>query len=186
MGNPGTQYDNTLHNVGRACVEAAASSQGAAFRRDKSGLMVADAFVGSVPDLQRAYLAYSTTYMNVTGPAVAAFTRRFRVAASNTLVVHDDLDLPAHVLRLKSGGGEGGHNGLRSISAALGTRDFLRLRVGIGRPPGRMDAATFVLAKIPKGNREEWAVTEQQAGQVIEDVIARGFTQTQQILHTGN
>lgn len=186
LGNPGTQYESTLHNLGRATVTALASSLGVGFRRDKGGLMVADAFIGSPPDLQRAYLAFATTFMNVTGPQVAAFARRFSIDADHLLVVHDDLDLPAHELRLKRGGGEGGHNGLRSITAALGTRDYERLRIGIGRPPGRMDAASYVLAKIPRGDQEEWGVTEQRAADVACDVIATGFTATQQILHSGS
>lgn len=185
LGNPGAQYDPTLHNVGRACVAALAASLGIGFKRDKTGLMVADAFVGS-PEPRRAYLGFATTYMNVTGPQVAAFARRFSIEDDHLLVVHDDLDLPRHALRLKHGGGEGGHNGLRSITDALGTRDYRRLRVGIGRPPGRMDAAAYVLAKIPSAQLDQWHVTEEEAAEVARDVVSLGFTATQQVLHSGS
>jgi PTH1 family peptidyl-tRNA hydrolase len=106
------------------------------------------------------------------------------VGADHLLVVHDDLDLPAHDLRLKRGGGEGGHRGLLSISQALGTRDYHRLRVGIGRPPGRQDPADFVLAPLAQRDRPDWEVTVEQAADAVEDVVAHGFTQAQQTLHS--
>ncbi len=185
LGNPGLQYRNTRHNVGRAVVEAMAASGGEKFRRDSSGLMVADLF-GSSPPRRLGYLAYATTFMNITGPQVAGFMRKMKIAPASLLVIHDDLDLSAHLLRLKMGGGEGGHNGLRSITAALGSKHYGRLRIGIGRPPGRMDAATYVLKPIPKAERGEWAATEAKAGDVALDVVVRGFTQAQQDLHSQN
>ncbi len=186
LGNPGSTYDQTLHNIGQASIVHLAAEVHSDFRRNRSGLMVADAFLRSPAGQERAYLTYSTTYMNLTGPPVAKFAKKFSIPVNQILVVHDDLDLAAHTLRLKQGGGEGGHNGLRSISAALGSRDYLRLRVGIGRPPGRMDAAAYVLAKIPKANRAEWQTTEAKAAQIVEDVITSGFTSTQQKLHSGS
>lgn len=184
LGNPGPRYQGTRHNVGRETVERLASALAQNFRKDKSGLMVADAFLGPGAGQGRVYLAYSTTYMNVTGPPVALFAKKLNIKPARILVVHDDLDLAPHTLRLKVGSGEGGHNGLRSISASLGTRDYARLRIGVGRPIGRMDAADFVLAKIPKADREEWAVTEAKAGDVVESVVTEGFTVAQQDLHS--
>ena len=184
LGNPGSTYQFTRHNVGRDAVTILAAREASSFSRDRSGLRVADAFLGPGPGNGRTYLAYSTTYMNVTGPPVAAFARRFSIPIEQILVIHDDLDLEPHTLRLKRDGGEGGHNGLRSISAALGTKDYLRLRIGIGRPQGRQDAAGFVLAPIPKAERTEWTVTEEMAADVACDVVTRGFIPTQQLLHS--
>ncbi len=184
LGNPGSRYQGTRHNVGRETVENLAAALAQKFRKDRSGLMVADAFLGPGAGQGRIYLAYSTTYMNVSGPPVAMFAKKLSIKPARILVVHDDLDLAPHALRLKIGRGEGGHNGLRSISSSLGTRDYARLRIGVGRPVGRMDAADFVLAKIPKADRLEWEVTEAKAGDVIESVVKDGFTATQQELHS--
>lgn len=184
LGNPGTQYQATRHNVGRQTVERLAADTQQNFRRDRSGLMVADAFLGPGPGQGRVYVSYPTTYMNISGPPVATFARKLGIAPAQIIVVHDDLDLAPHLLRLKIGGGEGGHNGLRSISSALGTRDYARLRIGVGRPIGRMDAASFVLAKIPKADLEEWAVTEAQAADVLNDLVRDGFVAAQQDLHS--
>lgn len=184
LGNPGTQYQGTRHNVGRQAVERLATDVQENFRRDRSGLMVADAFLGPGNGLGRAYLTYPTTYMNVSGPPVAMFARKLGIEPRRILVAHDDLDLTPHLLRLKVSGGEGGHNGLRSISSSLGTRDYARLRIGVGRPVGRMDAAAFVLAKIAKADLGEWAVTEAQAAEVLSEVVRDGFTPTQQALHS--
>lgn len=184
LGNPGTQYQGTRHNVGRQAVERLAANVGQNFRRDRSGLMVADAFLGPGHGEGRAYVTCPTTYMNVSGPPVAMFARKLGVEPRQILVVHDDLDLSPHLLRLKTGGGEGGHNGLRSISSSLGTRDYARLRIGVGRPVGRMDAAAFVLAKIGKADLGEWAVTEEEAAEVLSEVVRNGFTPTQQDLHS--
>ncbi|WP_099331698.1 aminoacyl-tRNA hydrolase [Actinomyces minihominis] len=186
LGNPGATYQFTRHNVGKDAVVTLAQEHQSNFRRDRSGLMVADAFLGDRPGEGRAYLAYSTTFMNITGPPVAAFAKKFGIPVEQIIVAHDDLDLDPHRLRLKQGGGEGGHNGLRSISQATGSKNYLRLRMGIGRPPGRQDAADYVLAQMPKAAREEWSVTERLAAGVAADIIRDGFIPTQMALHSAN
>jgi len=149
---------------------------------------VAEARLGVLPGGApgpRVILAEPAALMNVSGGPVKALARFYDVApATRLLVIHDELDLPAHELRLKRGGGEGGHNGLRSISRALGARDYARLRVGIGRPPGRQDPADFVLSDVPARERDALAVTLERAADVVEDVVAHGFAEAQQRLHS--
>jgi PTH1 family peptidyl-tRNA hydrolase len=121
--------------------------------------------------------------MNVSGPAVAATARYFKIPPTDVIVVHDDLDLDFGVLRLKRGGGEGGHNGLRSISACLGTRDYLRVRFGIGRPPGRMDPADYVLRDFSASQREELGLLVDRCADVVEQLLTQGLAATQNQVH---
>ena len=119
--------------------------------------------------------------MNLSGGPTAALAKFYGIdPATNLLVIHDELDLPAHTLRLKRGGGEGGHNGLRSISQAVGSRNYARLRVGIGRPPGRQDPADFVLSDFPARERAELDVTLELAADAVEAVVSAGFEAAQQ------
>lgn len=184
LGNPGSRYQDTRHNVGRATVELLAREGGSKFKMDRSQTMVARIKVGPPGSQVPLTLAYARSFMNVCGPAVAGLAAREKVAASNLLIVHDDLDLPAHALRLKLGGGSGGHNGLKSVSSALKSQDYARLRIGVGRPPGSMDPAAFVLAPIRGKQLEEWQVTYQQAADVIVSVVLQGFTKAQMELHS--
>jgi PTH1 family peptidyl-tRNA hydrolase len=121
--------------------------------------------------------------MNVSGPAVAATARFFKVPPTDVVIIHDDLDLDHGVLKLKRGGGEGGHNGLRSISASLGSRDYLRVRFGIGRPPGRMDPAEFVLHDFSVEQRRELDVLVDRCADAVEQLLAQGLAATQNQLH---
>ncbi len=184
LGNPGSEYQNTRHNVGRATVELMASRVGAKFSAHRSQTMFARANLappgGRVPVL----LAYSRTYMNTSGPPVIGLAKAEGIPMERILVIHDDLDLEAHTLRLKLGGGSGGHNGLKSISSASKDQDYARLRIGIGRPPGSMDPAKYVLAQIPKAQAEEWDVTYALAADTVTDVVLRGFTKAQMDLHS--
>lgn len=180
LGNPGAQYADTRHNAGRATVTLMAERADASFYSHRAQVMVAKARLGG----DRVLLAYSRTYMNVTGPAVAGLAHYEGIAPDRVLVIHDDLDLAAHDLRLKMGGGAGGHNGLRSISAALKTQDYARLRIGVGRPPGQMDAARYVLAPIPRAQQAEWGVTYELAADAATDVVVQGFTKAQMELHS--
>ncbi len=185
FGNPGSKYNNTLHNVGRETVELLAARTHSNLRRHRTGTLVATTHFGAgTADAAPVMLAVARNYMNVSGPPYANLARAFKVPPEQILAIHDDLDLPAHTLRLKMGGGEGGHNGLRSLSAALKTKDYARLRIGIGRPPGSQDAARYVLAPIPKAQREDWQVTLEQAADVAQDVVLEGFTKTQMDLHS--
>jgi PTH1 family peptidyl-tRNA hydrolase len=132
----------------------------------------------------RVILAKPAGFMNVSGGPVGALCAFYGITAERLLVVHDELDLPVETLRLKRDGGEGGHNGLRSVSAALGTRDYVRLRVGIGRPPGRMDPADFVLRDFAPVERAGIAVTLEEAADAVEDVVLLGLDKAQMRLHT--
>lgn len=189
LGNPGTQYQNNRHNVGHLVIDYLLGETGQKLRSHRSGAAVASArlgvLAGGVPGPQ-VHLAKLGCFMNISGVPTRALADFFGVAPTQILVVHDELDLPPHQLRLKLGGGEGGHNGLRSISQHLGTRDYARLRCGVGRPPGRMDPARYVLADFPSKERQEWQVTVAQAGQVVTDVVTRGFGVTQMELHTNS
>ena len=188
LGNPGTRYARNRHNVGRTVIDVLAGRTGSRLSGHRARAQAAEARLGVLPGGApgpRVILAEPACYMNLSGGPVKALARFYGIdPTARLLVIHDELDLPAHQLRLKRGGGEGGHNGLRSISQALGTRDYARLRVGIGRPPGRQDAADFVLSDFPARERDALAVTLEQAADVVEDVVARGFEDAQRRLHS--
>lgn len=187
LGNPGVKYENNRHNVGRMVVSALAHETGATFSNHRSGAYVAQARIGMGEGGRPgpvATVAYLTSYMNVSGQPTRALMSFYKIAPQRLIVVHDDLDLAEHTLRLKIGGGEGGHNGLKSISQALGTRDYVRLRVGIGRPPGRQDPAAFVLSDFPRPTRPDWDVTIGQAVDALVEVVTTSFTHAQQRLHS--
>ena len=188
LGNPGTRYARNRHNVGRMVIDVLAGRTGSRLSGHRARAQAAEARLGVLPGGApgpRVILAEPACYMNVSGGPVKALARFYGIdPTARLLVIHDELDLPAHQLRLKRGGGEGGHNGLRSISQALGTRDYARLRVGVGRPPGRQDAADFVLSDFPARERDALAVTLEQAADVVEDVVARGFEGAQRRLHS--
>ena len=138
LGNPGPDYEGTRHNVGFVVADVLAGRLGARFSAHKrSGADVAEGRLAG----RRLVLAKPRGYMNLSGGPVAGAARFFSVAPTDVVVIHDDLDLEFGVVRLKRGGGEGGHNGLRSITRSTGSKEYLRVRVGIGRPPGRQDAA---------------------------------------------
>lgn len=187
LGNPGDRYHNTRHNVGHAVVDLLATRGGESWKRHQSGTLTAKirlgVAAGGAPG-PAVILAKSLEYMNVSGLSLANLAKYAKIDPAHILVVHDELDLPEHALRLKRGGGEGGHNGLKSLSVALNTRDYARLRMGIGRPPGRMDPAAFVLAKIGAKIAADWEVTYQLAADAVEAVVTRGFTAAQQDLHS--
>lgn len=187
LGNPGAEYAHTRHNVGHMTIAALAGRAGTALTSHRTRTRLADIRVGTLPGGApgpRVVLATCESYMNTSGGPVSALVRFLDLPPDRLLVIHDDLDLQAHELRLKRGGGEGGHNGLKSISQALGTRDYHRLRIGIGRPPGRQDPADYVLAPIPTKDRPAWEVTIEQAADAVEDVVLRGFSEAQMTLHT--
>jgi PTH1 family peptidyl-tRNA hydrolase len=131
-----------------------------------------------------AVVAVPSSYMNESGGPVKALMKFFSVEVDRLLVIHDELDIPAGDVRLKKGGGEGGHNGLRSISSALGTKDYLRVRVGIGRPPGRMDAADFVLRDFGTTERKELPFLVGDAADAAEMVVTEGLVAAQQRFHS--
>ncbi|HHT40841.1 MAG TPA: aminoacyl-tRNA hydrolase [Actinomyces sp.] len=187
LGNPGAKYANNRHNIGHIVISAIAQENNVSFSRHRAGAQVANVRIGMLPGGRpgpAATIAYLDSYMNVSGGPVSKLMKFYNVDPDHLLVVHDELDLAEHDLRLKRGGGEGGHNGLKSISQMIGTRDYNRLRVGVGRPPGRMDPAAFVLADFPKKDLDEWAVTVREAVEAVEDVVTLGFAEAQKKLHT--
>lgn len=153
LRNPGPEYTLTRHNVGFEVIGEVADSRGERFRRGPSRTRCETADV--TIEGHRLVLAAPLSYMNESGGAVRALLDYFAVGPDDFLVVHDDIDLPFGRLRVQVGGGTGGHNGLRSIEGALGHRDFARLKVGVGRPPGRMDPAQFVLRRFTRSERFE-------------------------------
>lgn len=188
LGNPGTRYARNRHNVGHMVIDVLAGRTGSRLSKHKARAQAAETRIGLLPGGApgpRAVLAEPSSYMNESGGPVKALVQFYGIdPTQRLLVVHDELDLPAHELRLKRGGGEGGHNGLRSISQALGTKDYVRLRVGIGRPPGRQDPADYVLSDFPGHERAELGVTLEEAADAVEQVVTLGLTDAQQRLHT--
>lgn len=180
LGNPGPEYERTRHNVGFLVADVLAGRVGGRFTvHKKSGADLLEARL----DGRKVLLAKPRTYMNVAGRPVAALARFFSVPADDVIVVHDELDLPFGAIRLKRGGGEGGHNGLRSVSSALTTKDYLRVRFGIGRPPGRQDPADFVLKPFSSVERKEVPVLVEQAADAVELLLRVGLEPAQNQLH---
>ncbi|MDO8106795.1 aminoacyl-tRNA hydrolase [Isoptericola sp. b441] len=187
LGNPGPGYAGNRHNVGQMVTAELAARSGTAFGSDRSRAKVADVRLGTLPGGlpgPRVLLAQPTTYMNVSGGPVAALLRYHRLSPERLVVVHDELDVPFGDVRLKAGGGEGGHNGLRSISQAIGTREYLRVRVGIGRPPGRTDPADFVLSDFSTVERKELAWLVDAAADAVEMLVTQGLAAAQQRFHS--
>jgi PTH1 family peptidyl-tRNA hydrolase len=186
LGNPGPAYAGHRHNVGAMVVEELAGRTGSTLRTHKARAHAAQVRLGTGPGGvpgPAAVIAVPSTYMNESGGPVSALLRFFSVPAERLVVVHDELDLEAGTVRLKRGGGEGGHNGLRSISSSLGTRDYHRVRVGIGRPPGRMDAADFVLRDFSPSERKELPFVLDDAADAVEQLVTVGLLDAQQRVH---
>ena len=175
LGNPGPSYAATRHNIGFGVVELLAIRNKARFKSHKSRCEIVEARIGVVP----VVLAKPLSYMNESGGPVNAAARFFKVPVERIVVVHDDLDLPFGALRLKRGGGEGGHNGLRSMTSALGSREYVRVRFGIGRPPGRQDPADFVLREFAAAERKELAFLIDRAADATELVVTDGLEPAQ-------
>jgi peptidyl-tRNA hydrolase, PTH1 family len=180
LGNPGPEYAPTRHNIGFRVVELlAARAGGGKFAKHRSN---ADVLEGRLAG-RRVVLAKPRTYMNVSGGPVAGLVRYFSVDPADLVVVHDELDLGFGVVRLKRGGGEGGHNGLRSISQSLGTKDYLRVRFGIGRPPGRQDPADFVLKRFSAAEAKELDLAVDLAADAAEALLSDGLEPAQNRFH---
>ncbi|HEU0086492.1 MAG TPA: aminoacyl-tRNA hydrolase [Pseudonocardiaceae bacterium] len=179
LGNPGPGYAGNRHNVGFMVVDELARRAGGRLKAHKTGADLLETRLAG----RRTTLAQPRSFMNVSGGAVSAMARFFKIPVTDVVVVHDDLDLDYGVLRLKRGGGEGGHNGLRSISASLGSRDYLRVRFGIGRPPGRMDPADFVLRDFSPEQRRELDLLVDRCADAVEQLLAQGLSATQNQFH---
>jgi PTH1 family peptidyl-tRNA hydrolase len=180
LGNPGPTYARTRHNVGFMVVDLLAQRIGSAFKlHKKSG---ADVATGRLSG-RSVVLARPRCYMNESGRQVGPLAKFYSVPPAGLVVIHDDLDLDFGRIRLKQGGGEGGHNGLRSIATVLGSKDFQRVRWGIGRPPGRQDPAAFVLQAFGSREREEVPTICEQAADATELLIQLGLEPAQNVVH---
>ncbi|MBB1494058.1 aminoacyl-tRNA hydrolase [Propioniciclava sp. MC1595] len=186
LGNPGPTYASTRHNVGFMVADELAARARTPFtaprgmRGDVCETRVAASGFGGVgADAQRVVLLKPRTFMNESGAAVAKACAFFKIDPDHVVAVHDELDLDFGQLRLKFGGGDNGHNGLRSMRSHLGTGDFFRARFGIGRPPGRQDAADFVLRPIPASLREDYAVEISRVADAVEALLVEGLTSAQ-------
>ncbi|MGO8883366.1 MAG: aminoacyl-tRNA hydrolase [Streptosporangiaceae bacterium] len=179
LGNPGTQYAGNRHNVGFMAADELARRMGASLKRDRSRARVATGRLAGVP----VVLAEPMTYMNLSGRPVAALRTFYKIPADRIVVLHDELDVPFGTIRLKLGGGDNGHNGLRAITQALGTRDYYRVRLGIGRPPGRMDPADFVLQNFSVAEREHLPGLLATCADAVETLLRQGLAAAQNQFH---
>ena len=172
LGNPGAEYARTRHNVGAEVVELLATRHGARLRRGKERSLADEVTIDGV----RIALAVPLTYMNDSGDAVRLLAHRYGVEPTQIVIVHDELDLPVAALKLKAGGGLAGHNGLRSIKAHLHSDEFLRVRVGVGKPVSKEHGVDHVLNKFAKAERVEIDVSIQQAADAVEAIARDGIT----------
>ncbi|WP_426594473.1 aminoacyl-tRNA hydrolase [Cellulomonas sp. McL0617] len=193
LGNPGAKYAGNRHNVGQMVLDELARRHGATFGSGGGRLLsrpqavVAEARLGVLPGGvpgPRVILAKPTTYMNTSGGPTSALAKYYDVPLERTVLVHDELDIPFADVRLKRGGGEGGHNGLRDTTRALGSKDYVRVRVGVGRPPGRMDAADFVLRDFAKVELKDVPWLVDSAADAVETLVTQGLEQAQLRFHT--
>jgi peptidyl-tRNA hydrolase, PTH1 family len=181
LGNPGPGYAGNRHNVGNMVVGELASRMSATFKSSRSNALVAE---GRLADT-RFVLARPLSFMNLSGGPTSSLLKYYKLDVSRLIVVHDELDIPFDTLRLKLGGGNGGHNGIRDIAASLGP-DFVRVRVGIGRPPGRMDAAAYVLQNFSGAEREVLPNLISDAADAVELIATAGLTAAQLKYHTSS
>ncbi len=179
LGNPGPGYAGNRHNAGYMVADELAARIGGRFRAGRSRSAVAEGRLEGTP----VTLAKPLTYMNESGAPVAGLRGYYHVDPDHIVVVHDELDLPFGTIRLKLGGGDNGHNGLRSVSTSLGTRDYHRVRVGIGRPPGRMDPAAFVLRDFSATERKELPFLVDRAADATAALLSAGLAAAQNEFH---
>ena len=179
LGNPGPTYAGNRHNAGFLVLDELAARVGGRFKAHKGR---ADLIEGRLAG-QRTLLAKPKSYMNVSGGPVASLRDFYKVPTEQILVVHDELDIPFGAVRLKRGGGDNGHNGLRSISSAVGSPDYLRVRVGIGRPPGRQDPADFVLKDFAGAERKELAFLLDRGADAVEALLTGPLEAAQNTFH---
>ena len=180
LGNPGDKYARTRHNVGVMVIEKLLERSSASFKSHKSGCLIAETQVAG----ERVVLARPTTYMNDSGRPVRELTRWYKTPSEHLIVVHDELDLPFSEVRVKSDGGTAGHNGLGSIVSHLGTKGFTRVRVGIGRPPGRKEAVGHVLNEFSSSERKELPEILERAADVVEEVLSAGVERAMNVYNT--
>lgn len=185
LGNPGPKYAATRHNIGQMVLDHIAGAVGARFAAARRAqAVVVEGRLGLPGSGERVILAKTTSFMNVSGGPVAALASYYDIPPERIVVVHDEVDIPFDTIRMKSGGGEGGHNGLRDITKALGTKDYLRIRVGVGRPVGGRDTADHVLAPFSATERKTLELLITDAADAVESVVLDGLTASQQRFHS--
>jgi PTH1 family peptidyl-tRNA hydrolase len=182
LGNPGPSYAGNRHNVGAMVLDELAARAGVKLSPGKGKRARTLIGEGRLAG-RRVVLARPTSYMNESGGPVRGLLDYHSIPATDLVVLHDELDLPFASVRLKRGGGEGGHNGLRSITRSTGTKDYLRVRVGIGRPPGRQDPADFVLKDFSATERKELDLLVAEAADAAEELLAQGLEAAQNVVH---
>lgn len=180
LGNPGPEYAGNRHNIGFMVADLLAERIGGRFKRaQKAQAQVVEGRIGAPgPANQRVVLAKPQSYMNLSGGPVTALRDFYKVPTARIIAVHDELDIDYATLRLKLGGGDNGHNGLKSITKSLGP-DYVRVRAGIGRPPGRMDVAAFVLKDFSSGERKELDWFVDRAADAVEALVTEGLERAQ-------
>ncbi|WP_106814398.1 aminoacyl-tRNA hydrolase [Microbacterium timonense] len=181
LGNPGPRYELTRHNVGQLVVDELAARRGETFKAHKAGARVAETWLR--PGGPKLVLAKPNSFMNVSGGPVAGLAKFYGIEPGRIVVVHDELDIPFDSIKLKSGGGHGGHNGVRDVAKALGTPDFARVRVGIGRPNGRQDPADWVLDPFGAAERKNLPILVGDAADAVEQLVSEGLLAAQQKHH---
>jgi peptidyl-tRNA hydrolase, PTH1 family len=179
LGNPGPQYAGNRHNVGFMVVDELAARLDAKFKAHKGGAEIIEGRLGGA----RVVLAKPRSFMNLSGGPVAGTASFFKLTPADVIVVHDELDLPYGKIRLKLGGGDNGHNGLRSITKSLGSKEYNRIRFGIGRPPGRMDPADFVLRDFAATERKDLAYLVDRCADAVEALVSHGLEAAQNTYH---
>lgn len=182
LGNPGPRYELTRHNVGQLVVDELAARRGETFRAHRANARVAETWLR--PGAEKLILAKPNTFMNVSGGVVANLAKYYGVDAARVVVVHDELDIPFDTIKLKADGGHGGHNGVRDVAKALDSSAFARVRVGIGRPPGRQDAADWVLDPFSAGERKNLPILLEDAADAVEQLVGEGLLAAQQKHHS--
>jgi peptidyl-tRNA hydrolase, PTH1 family len=171
LGNPGAQYAGNRHNVGYMVADVLAARVGSRLRRERTRVLAASGRLAGLPVL----IVKPMSFMNLSGGPLRASSGFHKIPPSRVVVIHDELDLPFGAIRLKLGGGDNGHNGLRSVSASFGTRDYYRVRVGVGRPPGRRDPADFVLDDFRPAERKELPLILESAADAAESILRDGL-----------
>lgn len=186
LGNPGPEYSGTRHNVGQLVVSELARRGGVTLAAHKAHARVGTIRLGGAAGAPGpgVVLGIPLTYMNLSGGPVAALAKYYSVEARDVIVVHDDIDLPLGTVKIKRGGGEGGHNGLRDITRALGTKDYIRVRGGVGRPTGHMDAADYVLRPFAAKERADAQWMVGVAADAVEAIVLIGLEAAQQRFHS--
>ncbi|MDI3193434.1 aminoacyl-tRNA hydrolase [Pseudarthrobacter sp. AL07] len=181
LGNPGAEYKDNRHNVGQMVLDELAGRMGGKFKTHKARAQVLEGRLGLGGP--RVVLSKPMSYMNVSGGPVAGLANFYGIDPDHVVAVHDEIDIPFNTLKLKCGGGEGGHNGLRDMSKALATKDYLRVRVGVGRPPGRMETADYVLRDFGTAERKDLPFLLDEAADAVELLVREGLSAAQQKFH---